>query len=185
MTLEQAHQTKLDIMQLNGESAEPDAGGMVLPRKNSKSPRASFARTSTLQNKAEMMLAHKEASEIEKRIIEDDRKRAEEDLIKKGVDSTQTIIMPQYKEDARLKVDREINPPPKNMYIGLGWDEDKTTLRKHYRMYFNDELENNTDIFPQKSPFHSYELQRGQSRGLKKGGFMSMFKKPQKQDASG
>jgi len=33
--------------------------------------------------------------------------------------------MPKYKEDKRLKVDREFDPPPSNLYIGLGWDEDR------------------------------------------------------------
>ena len=137
-----------------------------------------------LADKASIMKAHKEASALEKRIIEDERQRAEEDLIKEGADTSKTIIMPQYKLDERLKVDREVNPPPSNLFIGLGWDEDRNTKRKHYRLYFNDELENNKEIFPQKSPFHSYELKRGQSRGIKKGGMMSMFKS-KKQDASG
>lgn len=56
--------------------------------------------------------------------------------------------MPKYAKDERLKVDREVNPPPSALYIPLGWDEDSTTKRKHYRLYYNDELENNTEIFP-------------------------------------
>ena len=104
----------------------------------------------------------KEASEIEKRIVEDERIRAQEELNRSGAgDSTKSIIMPKYAKDARLKVDREVNPPPTALYIPLGWDEDSTTRRKHYRLYYNDELENNTEIFPVKSPFNSYELKRG------------------------
>jgi len=43
------------------------------------------------------------------------------------------IIMPKYKEDSRLKVDREYDVPPSSLYIGMGWDEDRTTGRRHYR----------------------------------------------------
>ena len=32
--------------------------------------------------------------------------------------------MPQYKFDEQMKVDREIEIPPKDIFIGLGWDED-------------------------------------------------------------
>lgn len=49
--------------------------------------------------------------------------------------------------------------------------------RKHYRKFFNDELENNKDIFP-KMPFHTVDICRGQSRGLSKGWF-SFFTKTQ------
>jgi hypothetical protein len=57
------------------------------------------------------------------------------------------------------------------LFIGLGWDEDATTKRKHYRKYFADELENNVEIFPKPSPFESYNLKRGQSRGCSDGLF--------------
>ena len=92
--------------------------------------------------------------------------------------------MPQYTQDKRLKVDREVNQPHKAMYIGLGWDEDRETKRKHYRQYFEDELELITEIFPKPSPFNSEKIIRGQSRGISKGGLMGMFKS-QKQDDSG
>jgi hypothetical protein len=69
--------------------------------------------------------------------------------------------MPKYKTDERLMVDREIDPPPKALFIELGWDEDMTTLRKHYRQYYADELENNPEIFPKKSPFSSFDIIRG------------------------
>lgn len=52
----------------------------------------------------------------------------------------------------------------------------------HYRRYFDDELENNKDLFP-KMPFLNYPIKRGQSRGLKKS-WTSMFG-AEKTDASG
>lgn len=35
--------------------------------------------------------------------------------------------------DPRLKIEREVNPPPSSLYMGLGWDVDSKTGRKHYR----------------------------------------------------
>ena len=102
-----------------------------------------------------------------------------------GNDAFSIVIKPQYRKDPRLKVDREHNHPSSKLYLGLGWDEDSATQRKHYRKFFTDELENIEEIFPKKSPFHTIELKRGQSRGLPKGLFASMLKKAQKKDASG
>ena len=94
--------------------------------------------------------------------------------------------MPKYITDPRLKVDRESYPePPKELYIGLGWDEDKETKRKHYRQYYPDELENIKEIFPKASPFTSYDIIRGQSRGLPKGGLFSFLSAKKKLDESG
>ena len=42
---------------------------------------------------------------------------------------------------------------------------DKTNL--HYRRFFEDELENHKEIFA-KNAFYSFELKRGQSRGVQK-----------------
>jgi hypothetical protein len=56
--------------------------------------------------------------------------------------------MPKYKMDERLNIYREVDVPPKIMFIGLGWDEDINTKRRHYRQFFPDELENKKDIFP-------------------------------------
>ncbi len=72
--------------------------------------------------------------------------------------------MPKYKLDERLKVHREIDPPNSSLYEPLGWDEDRenpTKHQKHYRLYYNDELENIKEIFPKRSPFNSYEITKG------------------------
>jgi len=61
--------------------------------------------------------------------------RAKEDMLAKGQDAHAMIVMPKYKMDERLKVDREYGAPPKTLYIGLGWDENAETKRKHYRQY--------------------------------------------------
>ena len=68
--------------------------------------------------------------------------------------------------------------------MGLGWDEDKESNKKHYRLFYNDELENIKDIFPKPSPFNTFELKRGQTRGVKQSVFSKMFK-TLKKDESG
>jgi len=35
--------------------------------------------------------------------------------------------------DERLRIEREVNPPPSSLYMSLGWDVDSKTARKHYR----------------------------------------------------
>jgi hypothetical protein len=80
-----------------------------------------------------------------------------------GPDALKVVYNPKHKKCDRLKVDREHvdHIPEPDLYIGLGWDEDSNTKRKHYRMFYDDELENNEDIFPNKSPFHTVDLMRG------------------------
>ena len=85
-----------------------------------------------LVDKASLLKANEEASSLLKRQQDDDRKRAMESI--KSDDAASVIIMPKYIKDERLKVDRETFPaPPEEVFIGLGWDEDSTTKRKHYR----------------------------------------------------
>jgi len=72
-----------------------------------------------------------------------------------------------------LKIDREVHIPPEKVYIGLGWDEDSTTKKKHYRKLLDAELEDNKDIFQQTSPFNTYYLKKGQARGTSGGMFSS------------
>jgi hypothetical protein len=70
--------------------------------------------------------------------------------------------MPKYKKDEVLQVDREYDAPPETLFIGLGWDENAETLRRHYRRYYPDELENCSEIMGEKaSVFNSYDLKRG------------------------
>ena len=39
------------------------------------------------------------------------------------------------------------------------------------------------EIFPKPSPFNTFNLKKGQSRGLSSGGFMSLFKKTKKDES--
>jgi hypothetical protein len=78
-----------------------------------------------------------------------------------GKESVKNIIEPKYEEDQRLKVDRESQPPPETLFLGLGWDEDRNTHRKHYRRFYPKELELVTDLMPKPTPFETYNLMRG------------------------
>lgn len=119
----------------------------------------------------------KDADKKKKEIKADMRKRALEEMNRAGDKGVQAIVMPEYELDKRLKVMREVRPPPEEAFIGLGWDEDDTTKRRHYRTYYPDELENNTEIFPKPSPFDSFDLKRGSARGPSSGGLFSFKKK--------
>ena len=98
---------------------------------------------------------------------------------------TSNIVMPQYRRDELLCIDREFDCPPETLFMGLGWDEDSETKRRHYRRYYPDELENITEIMGErKSPFNSYDLKRGQARGAKVS-FWAKITNTVKTDASG
>lgn len=101
-----------------------------------------------------------------------------------GKGTSANIIMPEYERDTTLECDREINKPPESQYIALGWDEDSTTDRKHYRRFFPDELENVKEVLQIASPFQTYEITRGQTRGAKAGFWASLMNEV-KEDESG
>lgn len=72
--------------------------------------------------------------------------------------------MPEYEFDERLKIRREVKKPPPTVFIELGYNdkppENPDDEKKHYRKYFDDELENIKEIFP-RAPFHTCIVQRG------------------------
>jgi hypothetical protein len=80
-----------------------------------------------------------------------------------------------YEFDERLKINREVNPPPPSLFIGLGFNKTSEEQKKHYRRYYPDELENVPEIMPKK-PFFESTIFRGQQRGASKGLF-SFFHK--------
>jgi hypothetical protein len=78
---------------------------------------------------------------------------------------------------------REVNPPPETLFLGLGWDETHESQTRHYRRFYPHELETVTEIMPVPTPFETFELKRGQSRGASKGWWP--FGAQAKTDASG
>ena len=79
--------------------------------------------------------------------------------------------MAQYELDTRINANREVNLPPDSVFIGLGWDPTPEDKRRHYRRFYNDELENITEVMPVPTPFDAYKILKGQSRGASKGWF--------------
>lgn len=81
-----------------------------------------------------------------------------------GDDLHKNVLLPKYKLDERLKINREVSKPKSTIYMELGYNENPPEKpeeeRKHYRKFFNDELENNKELFP-KMPFHTVDIIRG------------------------
>jgi uncharacterized protein YjaG (DUF416 family) len=66
----------------------------------------------------------------------------------------------------------------KNMLEAEGMQEEEaSTLKqvKHYRRYYNNELEKVKEVLPKESPFQSYDIKRGQTRGNKAGFWASLL----------
>mgnify|MGYP006893251252 CR=1 FL=1 len=76
--------------------------------------------------------------------------------------------MPVYDLDKRINVYREFKKPPESLFIACGHDIpnlDGTAIenpKKHYRRFFEDELENNKEIFT-RAPFDKLEIIRTKS----------------------
>ena len=103
--------------------------------------------------KKKLLAEEKERTEKAKRDANDERSREMEEFKASGHGSASNIIMPQYERDTILECDREIKKPPESQFIALGWDEDSTSVRKHYRRFYPDELENVRDVLAIASPF--------------------------------
>ena len=95
-----------------------------------------------------------------------------EDLIVHGNQAFEIVVLPTYKIDERLNVEVEDSHPPEIMFMGLGWHRDEIEKLKipagsdmehdkHYRQFYNDELEKVSEIFNKRSPFNSFDLKRG------------------------
>ena len=50
-------------------------------------------------------------------------------------------LSPLYKYDERLKIDAEVDQPPKSLFMEIGHDSKPGAGEKHYRRYYPDELE--------------------------------------------
>jgi len=85
--------------------------------------------------------------------MQDARQRDAEEYKRHGGNIFKNVIMPKYKFDDVLKVHREVDIPPENLFIGLGWDEHPEHKRKHYRRFYPKELETVKEIMPVESPF--------------------------------
>jgi hypothetical protein len=72
------------------------------------------------------------------------------------------VCRPTYKRNERLNNFEETEFPPKEVYEPLGWDrEPGVTTEKHYRKFYEDELENVEEIMSTPSEFDQYMLKKG------------------------
>lgn len=82
-------------------------------------------------------------------------------------------VMPLYKYDERLKIDREVDFPPSSLFKAIGYDKNPSDEVKHYRRYYPDELENVKDKNGMpiiNSPFIKETIFR--SKPVKSGGLL-------------
>ena len=126
------------------------AGARRTSKINMNSP--SFSKVD-VNLKKKLLAEEKERTGKAKRDADDERKREMEEFKASGHGTASNIVMPQYERDTILECDREIKKPPESQYIALGWDEDSTTNKKHYRRFYPDELENIRDVLSIASPF--------------------------------
>ena len=98
------------------------------------------------------------------------RARGVQKLFKQMKFVGKNVVYPTYHYDERLKIHREDVPPPKEVYLPIGYDPKHDSKQKHYRRFYEDELENIPEVFPD-SPFQSFPIISGQSRGLSKSWF--------------
>jgi hypothetical protein len=57
-----------------------------------------------------------------KKELAEQRQRDIEALEQAGEKVHKNIVMPKYKEDPRLHIHREVDPPPASLFIGLGYN---------------------------------------------------------------
>lgn len=106
--------------------------------------------------KGKLLEAQKEEEDRWKRDLDDTRQRELQEFKQSGGNTTKNVLMPEYKLDERLNVQREVNAPPASMYIGLGWDPTPESKKRHYRRYYAQELETVKEVMPVASPFASF-----------------------------
>ena len=162
--------------------------------------------------------------EEQKKAQQVNREIQKKEMKESGGESHKNIILPKYLLNKDLNVYEEIDPPPKSLYIAVGYNDmervkvimegddaekrsennkreskiqesavniasKSTVMRKdamnnemaameeenrvtkvtnlHYRKFYEDELENDKELF-KRMPFFAYDIWRGQSRGAKK-----------------
>ena len=120
----------------------------------------------TICNKVELINKYNRQKREVKRISKTEYERDLQQYKLNGGQIYKNVIIPEYQYDATLKGYREVKQPPQSIYMGLGWDENPPDQkRKHYRKFYPKELESVKIIMPKKSPFASYDIFRGQTRG--------------------
>lgn len=82
---------------------------------------------------------------IKKSVEENDRKNAQK-AIQDTVDGHNFLIYPKYQYDQRLAVDVEYDKPSELLFIPIGYNKTSKDKNKHYRRFYNKELEEAQDL---------------------------------------
>lgn len=93
--------------------------------------------SSKIGQKKQMLDDMKAKEDKAKQDKEDERNRAQLEIKQKmGPKAMRNVIMPQYHEDERLKVQVEFDGPPSSLFLGCGWDRKPNAGQRHYRKYY-------------------------------------------------
>ena len=72
--------------------------------------------------------------------------------MKNNKDQANNVLIPKFKFDERLKVDKEVDIPSDKVFMPIGYNRARDDGKKQYRRYYPDELENIPEVM-QASPF--------------------------------
>ena len=117
-------------------------------------PEEKEARERLLQKKKERAEAKAEhlRQAAEKKAAEEAERQKAQEALAGSRDGAANLIRPKYKFEERLGVDREVDAPPANLFMEIGYNRTKDDTTKHYRRYYCDELEKVCEVMP-PSPF--------------------------------
>jgi len=85
-------------------------------------------------------------------------------MLETSKDGAANLIFPKYKFDLRLALDKEVNIPPANLFMEIGFNKTKEDTVKHYRRYYTKELEELPEVMP-PSPFYLEPIYRQAPKG--------------------
>jgi hypothetical protein len=115
------------------------------------------------KERAELKANHLKA-QAEKKAAEEAERQEAQEAIATSKDGAANLILPKTKFDERLGVEREVDRPPENLFMEIGYNKNKGDTNKHYRRYYCDELEKVCEVMP-PSPFLMEPLYRMEQEG--------------------
>lgn len=164
-------------IELGVRNIDKDASNQMSPRGNKKSNALNLVtlkkeldEDEEVKKQKDMLVNLMNEKEEKKAKLKQKRKNITDKMMMSMQFVGENVIYPTYHLDERLKIYREDVPPPKDAFIAIGYDPKPDSRQKHYRRFYEDELENIKEVIP-KAPFQSFDVLRGQSRGLSKGWF--------------
>lgn len=122
--------------------------------------KASLSRSKTIQQK--MMQTNKLREKVERKFKE-----------MEPVKYSMNVLKPEYKKSERLGCEVEVNAPPAEIYISLGYDREPNDKKKHYRKFLLVPLE--LSDFMSKKTFDTFKIVGGQSANKTEKSFLDFL----------